>query len=312
MAKYDTKRLFRSISDSQMLMKAEGFQRMFVWRITEFEALYPDLNLDVANELQAFIVTARGVDADYALAGELMTLKQYLNKKWKACRDVFNDLRYYIERAFPDNIIKWNEFGYGSYREMSRSHLRVNLFMNLLHKAFEDNKTELMAVGVQQAQIDNILVVKNDFWEAQQAQQSFLKTRPVLTQTKVTKLNNVWTTLKRINKASKRVFRKNYEGLQMFLLPAAASNEQSSLSVTGVVFDLQTSEPIANAKVEIPKLQLQTTTDENGRFGFAKRLPHKEEATLRVSAPGFGVKEQPIKTYKAKKQFFEIGLNVSA
>jgi hypothetical protein len=269
----EVSRLYSGLSDSKMLNRAQGICNLLKDDVAEFASKDAEFDLDFVEAFEAAIDVAYGTQTDETFMDEMETLTSKTMKAWWACQDYFQDMKYYIERAFPGNARKHDQFGYNDYREMTRQQNRVMGFMDQLEDMANEHSAQLLAAGMTVEQLEQIAVLRQAFWAADRAQERKKKLRPVLTAERIEVYNAVWRILQRVNRLSKLVYRGDYVKLHQYMLPASGSNERASLSVTGVVFDNETQAPVAGATVSLPAFELETQTDDEGKYGFTKSLP---------------------------------------
>ena len=275
-------KLYAGITDAQMLEEAQVKLDLFGSFRDDFTAFDASLNSTFGDDLQDKITAAQVFKTDETVVDEISELTDKMLDAWNNCKKHFQDAKYFIEKAFPGNKKRHDVFGFDDYERMSRNQTVVVQFMNQFGAAATQYKTELIAAGYSQEKIDAITSLSSDFDKANRAQEMAKKVRGEITQNRTIAMNAVWSGIKTINLASKSVYRNNYARLQMFLMPAPASNEApEALSLTGTIINTVTNLPEADVAVSLPDLDLTTTTDLSGRFAFAAGTP---AGTTRISA----------------------------
>ena len=293
MADEQVKRLYSGISDSKMISEAQTIHNLLVEDLADFAAKDAEFNAVFTGTFQTEITNCEGTKTDETYMDEVQQFTKNMNVAWTACKDYFQDMKYYIEKAFPGDPAIHLQFGYDNYREMSREQSKVVLFMDTLEKKADEYETQLIGAGMTAAQIGMIPGLRTTFKAAEMAQNDAVTRRNKLTQERIKQYNKLWVILQQVNKLSKAVFRGDYAKLQQYLLPAPGTNERESLALTGTVLNASNNEPIEGALVELPALSLTATTDATGKYGFTKSTP-AGETMLRVSASGFVTTEIPI------------------
>jgi hypothetical protein len=286
MADEQVKRLYSGISDTKMFNEAQTIHNLLDDDLADFTAKDAAFNLDFLEDFQTKINDCIAFKTDETYMDEVEQLTKNVMQAWENCKNYFQDMKYYIEKAFPNDPAIHKQFGYDDYRDMSRLQDKVVPFMESLKKKAADNMPALLAAGMTAAQIDQINLLKNAFNAANGTQDEAIKRRLELTQMRIELNNSLWKILQQINKLSKAVYRGNYAKLQQYLLPAAGTNEREFLALTGTVLNASNNEPIEDALVELPALSLTATTDATGRYGFTQEIP-AGPTLLRVSASGF-------------------------
>jgi hypothetical protein len=85
-----------------------------------------------------------------------------------------------------------------------------------------------------------------------------------------------------VSTAAKSVFRNDPARFNMFLLPPSDETSER-ISITGLMTDMVTSQPIEGGTVAVPALDISVTTDSNGRYNIAM-LPNGPH-DLHASSP---------------------------
>jgi len=213
-------RLYFGITDPEMLTGAETLRELFENDQAQFLNSDPSFDNAFKNDWDAKIDSARHAPSDDAANNNIGVANYDLIKAWNACKQHFQDSKYYIRKAFPDKA-KQNQFGFNDYRIMSRNPRKVTGFMDLFHYTAEANKVALIAQGYTQAKIDLIETLCENFRTAMRAKQKVKKDRFTQTHDRTTKMNDVWKMLQEVNRASKSIFRNNPAKRQQYLLPHA-------------------------------------------------------------------------------------------
>ena len=169
------------------------------------------------------IQSAESAEQDGAVQNEMARLTGIVDEKMEACRIHFQGMKYYIEKAFPNNSAVCSAFGYGKYDGARLSEIKLLLFMKSLHAEAVKNKVALINAGFNQAKIDMIETLHGELMAANQEHAAYKQNRPVFTQNRIMELNAAWDFFSRVNKASKIVFADNYAKFRQYQLPWESS-----------------------------------------------------------------------------------------
>jgi len=211
-------RLFNGITNDKMLTGAETMRDLFEKDQSLFEAFDSSLNDAFKSDWDNKIDAARGEPSDETVTNGIEEFSAVVQDAWEACKIHFEDSKYFIEKAFPDNATQ-HGFGFKGIRAMSRNQDKVIPFMDQFHGMAEKNKVALLANGYTQAKIDAIETLAETFRNAQRLQENEKKDRPLKTKNRVEKINAVWKMLQKVNRASKRVFKNDFAKRKAYLLP---------------------------------------------------------------------------------------------
>jgi hypothetical protein len=267
-------REFRGIDDDTMLTDADTMIALFHDDLADFTGFDAVLDATFESDWQDDIDAARDTDSDETVTDQIEQLTATVNDTWDDCKTCFQDAKYFVEKAFPNNVAAQNEFGFDDYRKMSRDQDKVFPFMVQFHKVAEREKVKLIAAGFPQIKIDAIKTFGDAYHAAQIAQEAAKKARFLTTQDRVTKMNNVWHRIQAVNRASKTLYRTNFAKLQQYMLPAAGSNApQEDLSVTGNMSLSTDGTPRTEGDISLPVHGITVHPDNNGNYAFPTGIP---------------------------------------
>lgn len=256
-----------SITDPEMYEASKTKRGFFLEDKADFIIFDGDFADPFGADWLTAISAAEGIPQDEVLDDQLTQLTAAVEAEMKICRDKFQDSKYFIEKAFPDNIPVWNEFGYNNYDSVRRVQTKLLLFMKNFHAVAEKHKVILIAAGYAQAKIDEIETVRAGLDAANLEQELFIGNLPVITQSRHSKNNSVWEIMVRVCTAGKRIFKDNFGKYQRYLLPPGEENPEA-LSILGLITDSVTNLPLEGALVELQPVDLEDTTAANGRYSF--------------------------------------------
>jgi hypothetical protein len=189
-------------------------------------------------------------------------------------RRVYARMKYFLNLAFPTKPGIPNEFGLNDYDSIgSNVAAMVKFLANMHDKAENKYKTQLLAVGVTQAHIDEILTVKNSLSTEETEQEVFKATGPEATAARIATHNTTWGFVQRVNNASKAVYYDDFVKLNLFLLPRNNEPDTTIFNLLGTASDAGTASPLPGVGVRIIELGLTTTTDANGQYAYTNIPP---------------------------------------
>ncbi len=218
-------RIFK-ISDAEMIQTSRIYHGLFSQDRQQFINLDPDFGDPFPDNWMAAIVESESVLRDMDVRDEIAQFTGNVRHKMDECRTHFQKMKYYIEKAFPNNKAVWNAFGYEDYDSARLSEVQLLPFMKNLKTQASKNAAKLIAANYKQADIDKIGTLWQELLEADQAQESYKKERVIITQQRIEKLNAAWEYVLKVNKASKNIFADNYAKLQQYILPGESAPEE--------------------------------------------------------------------------------------
>jgi len=215
-------RIFK-IPDAEMVQASRVIHSLFSQDRLLFVNLDPDFNDPFAANWLEAIVDSESAVRDLNMQDELVQLTENVQQKMEECRAHFQKMKYNIEKAFPNDKVVWNVFGYNDYEDARKSEIRLLPFMKNLHTQAVKYSAKLIAANYKQDDINKIGTLWQQLLDADQVQESYKKERIVITQQRIETLNKAWEFVMKVNKASKNIFADNYAKLKQYLLPDEVS-----------------------------------------------------------------------------------------
>jgi len=200
------KRTFNG-SDVYLISTSSVLQGLFEKDLAVFTAFDPSLNATFAANWMAAINDCASRYTDFNIRANISGYVEESRMAMDQCREKFQDVKYFMKKAFPKQPAIHEEFGTKRYGMAQRTQGRMILFMDELHAVCEKYKTQLAAVGFLQPQIDEIVTLKNDLAAKNLAQESYKNGRPVLSAERVEKLNNLYSYAAQVCAAAQRIYR---------------------------------------------------------------------------------------------------------
>lgn len=195
-----------TVSDATMLERLATIQSLFAEDLADFTAFDADFNATFRDEWTADREAAEALSTDETIQDELADLTQNVDEAMAAGRDKWNEIKYFIKKAFPDRPARQNEFGADDYREASVVQRDFIGFLEKLHAKAEKYKVELIAAKYTQAQIDEIETLRSNLAIANRAQENFKAQRLSDTEDRKIALNKPYLTMVRVNEAAQIIY----------------------------------------------------------------------------------------------------------
>lgn len=218
----EEKRLF-NVADSLMIEAAKDKKGFLIEDKTQFENFDPSFSASFLDEYGNKITLAEAAPDDEAVNGMVVSYTTVVEEKMKLNRDKFQAAKYFVDKAFPNDLGKQIEFGYREYDKARLSQDKMVLFMKGLYTTCQKYKAKLNEANFTDENIAQIQQFAVELDEANQAQNQFNKNRPTLTQDRIKKVNAVWEAMGKICSAGKIIFASDYAKLQRYNLPEVVS-----------------------------------------------------------------------------------------
>lgn len=110
---------------------------------------------------EAALEAARDYIDDETLLDKGVAYTQKVDQLMEACRKAYKKLRYYVLDVFSNNPSVQNQFGFNDYRNARKARSRMIVFMGKLYRIAGENKEALAAEGYTQADIDELLQLRD-------------------------------------------------------------------------------------------------------------------------------------------------------
>lgn len=221
----ETLRLYK-IADSEMIQLARVFFNLFTADKAQFKAFDADFDSPAFTRFEELLLAAESEAQEMMVKDELAQLTEKVQQEMVKCRDYFQKLKYFIEKAFPGNKAIQLAFGYEDYAEIFNSEHKMLRFMNALKIQVEKHKAALIVVGLKTEDATLVNTLYQQLMDADEAQEMFKKDKLLLTQGRIELFNSVWEFVVKINRAAKFIFTGNYAKLKQYELPGEEKTEE--------------------------------------------------------------------------------------
>ncbi len=256
------------IDDAEMLGESRSMLHSFQNHQADFAAFDPTFDATFLADWDADIEAAYVPDPDFVIEGQLVENTENLDKEMDKCRKCFQDAKFFIEKAYPDNPQMWKVFGYAEYLAARTNPEKMLVFLLVLNEVAEQNATELAAANYTQTDIDTILVRKAALESVLISRTVYLRSRSLKTRERVLLLNKAWSYMPKVSSASKSIYSEiSYSLYHMFLLPES-KNADRGIDIKGRIKDAATGENLKGVQAEIATLNLKSTTNAWGFSGL--------------------------------------------
>ncbi len=187
--------------------------------LADFTAFDPDLDAAWAANYLTTIDNAESFSSDNQLIDVQAQLTLDVEAKMKECRDFFQGMKYFIEKAFPNKPGTWNEFGYNDYQRSRQVQSRMIQFMLDLYESATKYTTQLTAANFDAAKITQIQTLAQELQTLNTQQESAKGGRSTASNDRVILLNQVWEMTQTVRSAAKVMYMNNWGKWQLYLLP---------------------------------------------------------------------------------------------
>ncbi|HPI39089.1 MAG TPA: hypothetical protein PK397_14195 [Ignavibacteriaceae bacterium] len=208
-----------NIPDADMISEARNKLTAFNEDKAGFISYDPDFRDPFSTDFESLINEGESTPDDEMIKGEMLSYTNRVDTALENCRVHFQEMKYFIEKAFPTDYAKQTEFGYRMYEQVRLNHDKMVQFMRNLFDTAKKYETDLTAVNYTADKIARIDTLRLELIDADKVQDNYIKNRPVYTQNRVIAMNRIWDGLVKICNAGKNIFRNDYAKLQKYDIP---------------------------------------------------------------------------------------------
>lgn len=223
MAKAEEKTRAFNGSDSDMVQTSRVIHGLFTEDKPRFISFDASLADPFAENWLHKIEAASLITNDSFTVAMQMELTKKVADKMEECKVFFQQMKYFIEKAFPGKREIWTQFGYSTYDDARRGETKMIQFYGILGKTAAQYSAQLIAAGFSQENIDKITTLHTELTNADYEQEISKKKRPAATQERIVLLNECYQYLQRVCKAGKIIFANDYVKYNQYLLPDESS-----------------------------------------------------------------------------------------
>lgn len=203
---------------TEMLEEAtvkETFAAEDIAKITAFDT---KIDLPFLTLCGTRLTAAKGILTDEMVMDQVTQKSQALKNLLNDCRNGFQDVKHFVEKAFPNDKGVKKEFGYDDYEDARKSQPKMIVFMKMLATTVGKYSVQLTAQGMPAALPTRITNLSKDIELANKEQEVSKSGRTITTQERVTSYNAVWKDLQVICSAGKRAHINDYARYRRYIL----------------------------------------------------------------------------------------------
>jgi hypothetical protein len=199
------KRIYNG-EDSHMTATAAVIHHLFVEDLAAFTAFDATFTPEWAADWLADIQAASDQLSDRVIMYEGAAETEKVEDEMQQARNKWTTMRYFIEKAFPEDRAMLKLFGADSYLKVRKSQTKMLEFLQGLHGAAVEYKPQLMAAGCSEASIDEIATIEAALSQKNDVQNRAKRGRPRITAQRIALLNAPYVKMAQVNKAAQIVF----------------------------------------------------------------------------------------------------------
>jgi len=227
--KHEEQRIYH-LSDPDMIEFIKKLIGFLENDLADFTAFDSTIDINFLNALKALAAEAAAIVSDNVVIDEMADYTLVLNHKMEECIELYQTLKYFIKKAFA-NVTIQNKLGMNDFAEDSKVHGKMVFFMRDLSENIGNYKTELMAVGCNEPNIDKVSVIYAELDAAHQKQESFKNDRIVITHDRIVKYNELWTETMKVVTPAKIIYKNDLARLKRYLPPTRNASKSNDITI---------------------------------------------------------------------------------
>jgi len=225
-----------NLRDAVLLQHAGVVRAMLPDDLADFATFDASFDTDRLAALQAKLDAAGTAATGDVIGDQLMQLTDAVTAAMEDCNRTYQQVAYFVRKAFPDNRGVRAEFGANAVRSARNNQSRLIRFMQILAGTVAKYRAQLEAAGAPGVLLDSVALRHAALDAADSAQEQFKRTRGIETFARVSAFNALYTELVEVARASRLVYGENEPRWRKYQLPRPVSSIDSPQ-------DLLTSEP---------------------------------------------------------------------
>lgn len=284
-------------------MMQDGHVKIVALRdnLADFTKYDGEITEDWVGNLESDINAATLLPNDETVVDEQASLGGVVDAKQKAGEDHFQDVKYWVDKCFPNQKDVQNEFGYDDYGKVRGKVPEFILFLRNLGVKLNTKKYKDVMIA-RKMPVEMLTVsaqVAIDLEDAETIYQNSKKSRTGATQDRRIAFNSIWDRIALFCKAGKNIYRNNYAKYRLFVLyegsqtlpPVGEEYESLAPMETALAMnDFNTSDVVLLKNAGVTSIRFfrhNVEGEPNGTVGITL-LPHSETVLPVSDIPGLG------------------------
>ena len=204
----------------EVITKAQTIQPHFAADLTQFSINDPWFTIAINTELLSDIYIGQKDLSESSLTSEINRLTNSLDAKLADARHCYEKLNYYVDKAFGENTIQKETFGYSDFERARCSAKKMIPLLNQALTAFsvEGNEPRLLEVGMPESLPLELATIVAELAALHDELKILKKQHLLITREQIDLFNSLWDTLSKICTHAKIIFEKDPQRLAIYEL----------------------------------------------------------------------------------------------
>ncbi|MFN0200015.1 MAG: hypothetical protein ACKVTZ_00760 [Bacteroidia bacterium] len=172
---------------------------------------------------------AENVQDDETVLDQQSIKTQEVEDMMVQARKQFQELKYFVQKTFPNNANVWNKFGFDDYNDVRANAVKMIPFLLKVYKVADENRAALNVQGCPDARIDAFNTAYQALIHVVTEQDLSKNDRPVITQARRKALDFLFDNfVTPVREVGKLIYAEDAAMYAQFLLPKRNSNASNN------------------------------------------------------------------------------------
>jgi hypothetical protein len=212
-------------TESELLEIASRFNKTLKEHFHDLEGFSDELNRDFIFRFKAAFYKSRIHPAD--LEPDLFThkMKEELNELVNAAQNLFQNFRYYIQKAFPYDSDLWEPYGYCEVQNAAHEYEKLLHCLEDFIKLLKSKRYELLTVKCPENSFKEIQDLFEKIQEKHDEIQKINSTKVAAWESRVNSLNKLYKLMQLVHNAAVARLKDNPEILEKLTFPVTENQK---------------------------------------------------------------------------------------
>jgi len=213
-------------SDSTMTETARVIYDLFELDMAQFTLFDATLDAGFGSQYLLQLKAAEQVIDDVVVIDQIVNLTEQADENMDLARGKYNDVKYFVKKAFDKSVGIQGEFGLNDYDNVRQNRTEMTGFLFEIHATCIKYSTQLIAAGFSQTAIDDILPIRENLLVKNSQQELLKRQRPKLTEDRIIILNTCYQTMTQINAAAQRVYSNDFAKQKQYVFAPSSKKDE--------------------------------------------------------------------------------------
>lgn len=208
-----------NIPDADLLQHGKEVATVITEDIQDFKQFDATFQDDYPASIQQAIDTVKAMKTDMLVIDEMAEKTTAVNEALSACNRAYRTVKYFVEKAFPDNKAIQNQFGFNDIAKYRSDATGMIVFMGDFITIVDKYKTQLTQQGCNEPLLDSLSALRDLLQNKKIEQELFKKERGLITQERVDKLNGLYRLLSPVSEVATIIYSDDKARLARYSFP---------------------------------------------------------------------------------------------